>query len=191
MISCSKCQTRVAAEAIGGEQPFPCPGCESPLQIWAFPRLLSGVPEGKPAAPVTSDAEATCFFHEGNRAEMPCEACGRYLCAICDLEIDGSHLCPTCVDGDQGMSLPDRLVRERVLWDSVVLSLSILPMLIFYITLFTAPMTLFLGFRHLRTPTSLVRHTRFRLYLGLSIAGLQVVGWLSGLGYLIMRVMET
>ena len=68
-------------------------------------------------------------------------------------------------------------MRERTLWDSVALSLATYPMLIFYLTIFTAPAAIFVALRHWKSPRSLVPRTRFRFVLALLFAGAQVVGW--------------
>ena len=146
--------------------------------------LLSGLKRAGPVEAVTSNEEASCFYHPASQAAVPCAACGRFLCSVCDLEIDGRHLCPGCLErgGDSGAA--DRLVTERTLWDRIALSLAVLPMLIFYFTLITAPMAVFIALRYWRSPLGLVTLNRFRFVLALAIAGLQIVGWIVLFGWL-------
>lgn len=186
MIGCLSCSTPVPAEAVGAFAR--CSSCDAQLLVEPFPRMLQPVPKGKPSEPVTTGDEATCFHHPGNRAEVPCDECGCYMCSVCHIEIDGRNLCATCLQHGRGLE-PDRMVRERVLWDSVVLSLATLPMLIFYFTIITAPLTLILGFMHRKTPGGLMRG-RARWYIGMGLAALQVLGWLTLVGFLVKGILE-
>lgn len=187
MISCPSCRTPAPPEAIGTEAA--CQGCAAPLQVIAFPRLLQGVPPGKPAEPVTTGDQACCYYHAGNLAEIPCDGCGRYLCSVCDLVVDGHHLCPSCLEDGRHLASSQRFVSERVLWGNIVLSLAVLPLIVFYLTVLTAPVALALGIRHLKTPGSLVR-SRTQLYFGLAIAGCEIIGWLVLFGYLLVRILR-
>lgn len=187
MITCTKC-SNPASHAIGAPTPVTCPRCNSPLLVEAFPRLLSGVAEEHRAEPITSGDQASCYYHPENRAEVPCDGCGRYLCAVCDLKLDDRHLCPSCLEHDRGTGLSHRLLRDRVLWDSIVLSLAVLPIFIIYCTVIGAPLAVAIGIRHFKTPTSLLPRSRIRLYLGLAIASIQIVAWLWVFGALLMGV---
>jgi hypothetical protein len=176
VIGCSRCGEPVDPTMVAAQPPVPCAGCGSPLSVELFPSMLKAIPVGTPATQVSSDDEASCFLHHGSRAEVPCDGCGRYLCSVCDIEIDGHHLCPTCVETGRGLE-PDRMVQERVLWDSIVLTLAGLPVLLcWYFTILTAPVALVLGIRHRRSPASLVRG-RARLYIGMTLAALEILVW--------------
>jgi hypothetical protein len=189
MIRCSACETALPVEAFVADGFVPCTGCGAPLQVDVFPRLFRGVDEGRPPERVLGDDEASCFYHPDNQAEVPCDGCGRYLCTVCDLEVDGRHLCTTCVDSGHGLATTDRLVRERTLWGSIILSLSILPLMIFYFTVVTAPLTLVLAIVHRKTPGSLVRPRRISFFLGVLFASLQIAGWVTLFVMLIVGLM--
>ena len=100
-------------------------------------------------------------------------------------EVGGRHLCPSCAATRAADPAEERFVRERTLWDSVALSLATYPMLIFYLTIFTAPAAIFVGLRHWRSPRSLVPRTRGRFVVALLLATAQVVGWVVLFGYFV------
>jgi hypothetical protein len=191
MIACSACKTAIPVDAILADGSVPCPGCRAPLWVEVYPRLFRGVDEGRPAERVLGDDEASCFYHPDNQAEVPCDGCGRYLCAVCDLELDGRHLCATCIDAGHGLATSDRLVRERTLWGSIILSLSILPLLIFYVTIITAPVALVLAVVHRKSPGSLVRPRRFSYFFGVVFASLQVAGWITLFVFLVIGLVSS
>lgn len=74
-----------------------CPQCRIPLRISVFPAATQSETSpatGTPASP----GEAVCFNHESRRAVVPCDRCGRFLCALCDLFIGDVHYCPACLE---------------------------------------------------------------------------------------------
>jgi hypothetical protein len=79
------------------------------------------------------------------------------------------------------------LDRQRVLYDSVALKLAVFPMIIFYFTLVTAPIALYLAIHHWKSPTSLVRRTKIRFIFAMALAGLQILAWTTGIVYLVSR----
>ena len=83
---------------------------------------------------------------------------------------------------ESGRALPGlrritRLENQRTLYDGIALSLAVLPLLVFYFTLLTAPIAIFIAIRHWNTPRSIVRRTRIRLVLAIILATIQIIGW--------------
>lgn len=97
-----------------------CPGCARPLEIQPFPGLTRIPAAGRPAESITGEGEAACFFHVTKKAVVPCDDCGRFLCALCDIELDGRHLCPSCLQAGQARGELPGLERSRTRWDLVV-----------------------------------------------------------------------
>lgn len=186
MIACPACRAPLPAAAVGTADFVACPICPAELRVQLFPAAFKVAEVERGAA--AAAAEATCFFHAEKRAAVPCDACGRYLCALCDLEVGGRHLCPACAASRASDPGADRHVRERVLWDSAALALAGYPMLIFYFTLITAPSVVYLVIRHWRSPTSLVPRTRARFVIALLIASAQIAGWIAVFGFLLVSI---
>ncbi len=132
------------------------------------------------------DGEASCFYHPQKRASVPCAACGRFLCALCDVDLNGEHFCPACMDTGQKKGKLTQLENKRFLWDSAALGVALLPLLMWPITMLTAPAAIVIAIAGWKKPSSMIPRTRVRLYAALLIAGAQIVGW-SFLGISLLR----
>ncbi len=108
---------------------------------------------------------------------LPCDACGRFLCALCDVELNGRHLCPACLETGRKKGHLTHLDNRRTLYDSLALTLTLVPLLFWPLTLITAPAALFIAIRFWNAESSVVRRTKIRLVLAIFIALIQIVGW--------------
>jgi hypothetical protein len=140
---------------------------------------------GRDGEAVVVENEASCFYHPQKKAVLPCEGCGRFLCALCDCELHGQHFCPACLETGKKKGKIKRLENERVLYDDLALALAVLPLLIFYFTLVTAPIALYIAIRYWNSPRSIVRRqTHWRFVIAIIFATLEIAGWGIGI-YLI------
>src|SRR6478672_3276968 len=116
-VRCSSCSTLIAGPWMEGvENTRPCPQCLQELRISVFPPIYRHPTGEGSAGEHAIEGEATCFFHPEKRAERPCDRCGRFLCALCDLPVGSRHLCPVCLKaGNEEKALPE-LVSSRVSW---------------------------------------------------------------------------
>ncbi len=98
----------------------------------------------KPASPAVALAEeATCFFHAENAAATACSSCGRFVCNLCDVELDGHHHCPTCFEqGLQRQTLPSLRQRDT-LYDSMALAAGWGWILFYPVWIFAVPAVLY------------------------------------------------
>jgi len=149
--------------------------------------LVMDMPSDKAEA-LLVDHEAGCFYHPGKKAVISCDACGRFLCALCDVDMSGKHICFTCLEsGKKKQKLVD-LENHRTLYDGIAFRLAVWPLFIFYFTIITAPMSLFMVFRYWNAPPSLVRGSRLRLVLAGILSSLQIIAWSLGIYYLVTKV---
>jgi hypothetical protein len=123
------------------------------------------------------EGESSCFYHPQKKAVLPCDGCGRFLCALCDCQLNGQHFCPACLEAGKSKGKIKSLDSQRTLYDSIALSLAIYPLLIFYFTLITAPMVLFVAIRYWKSPASLVHRSKIRFVVAIIFALLQIAGW--------------
>ena len=179
LLSCPKCQTRLLHGVFNLPGLEPCPNCSTPLQIEVFPAFFRKITPGQSAQAVMLEGESSCFFHPLKKAVVPCAGCGRFLCALCDCEFAGEHFCPACLETGKSKGKIRALDNSRTRYDNIALGLSLLPLLIFYFTIVTAPMTLFVAIRYWKAPRSLVRRTRVRFIIAMVIALAQIIGWSS------------
>jgi hypothetical protein len=182
-VRCTRCGSPVPEVLLGAAQPWSCGNCEAELQVEVFPALSREADPVQAGESLQTETEAGCFFHPDKKAVVSCASCGRFLCALCDIPLAGQRLCPTCVQLGRTQGRLTELVTRRTLYDQVALSLSIIPMLMVWLTIITAPMALYVACRYWKAPPSLLPRTRFRSVAAILIAGLQIMGWTTLLVY--------
>jgi hypothetical protein len=176
-VACPRCRTDLPVEIFNQPDLAACPACNTLTQVRIFPAFFRELDQGEAPASVLSDTEASCFYHPQKRAVIPCEACGRFLCALCDLDFNGQHLCPTCLETGQTKDKIKNLQTQRTCYDSIALTLALVPMLLFWATIITAPMTLYVAVRYWKQPCSVVPRGKWRFIAAIVIAALQIIGW--------------
>ena len=182
-VACTGCQARLPADFFNLTHFVGCPSCEASLRIRVFPALVR-TEEAPVATPVLTEGESSCFYHPHKRAVVACESCGRFLCALCDIEVGDKHRCPGCLS-NTGRKTPE-LEKRRTLYDGIAFALATFPILFWPFTLITAPAAMFLTIRHWRTPLSIFPRTKIRFVIAFLLAGAQVFGWCY-LAYTIYR----
>jgi hypothetical protein len=161
----------------------PCPSCGEPLRAVTFPALWRA-PEAAKAETSTAEGEATCFYHPRKKAVTPCDRCGRFLCALCEIEFGGERWCPACLKSGQGQGAIRDLKSGRTHYDSIALTLATAPALIIWPTIFTAPMALYVAIRYWRAPAGVIPRTRIRYWLAILFASSQIGAWIWFFAYL-------
>ncbi len=147
-IHCPRCSH--PAEVVNGES-AECPSCGRQLAAFVFPRAVEARPPARlQAAAVAGDA--VCFFHASAAAERACDACGRYVCHLCDVELEGRHYCPTCVENPGAAAPQKALTSSEFQYDSMVLSLSLLWILVWPSWILVMPYCLIVTVRHWKSP---------------------------------------
>lgn len=178
-VQCPKCSAWLAEEFFNQPELLPCPACATPLRVEIFPALFRKINVGQSAEAILTEGESSCFFHPQKKALLPCSSCGRFLCTLCDCSLDGRHFCPTCLETGKTKGKIKSLDNERILYDGIALSLAVLPMIIFsFITLITAPATLYVTIRYWKAPISIVHPGKSRFIIASSLAVLQIIGWI-------------
>ncbi len=174
---CSSCHRPLATEQCNNAESFRCPHCSVQLQVELFPAMLRALNEQGTLGAVAGDGEASCFYHPDKQAATVCSSCGRFLCSLCEIELGGQYLCPVCFEQGRQSEQIASLVTKRVLHDSIALSIALVPLLIWPVTLITAPIAFSLAIYAWRKPTSILRRTKLRLLAALFFSGVQIVGW--------------
>ena len=188
--SCPGCRTPLGEGMFNHPDLTPCPACGAPVQVEVFPALFRPAARGRDGETLMVEGESSCFYHPQKKAVVPCQGCGRFLCALCDCELHGEHFCPACLEVGRQKGRITRLEDQRTLYDGIALSLAILPLLIFYFTIVTAPIALYIAIRYWNAPRSVVHRTRIRLVVAIVLATLQIVGWGVG-GYFLLTAVRS
>ncbi len=177
-LACPKCKRTLGPDSWADAQHGACAGCRADFEFIPFPALHATRAQVIAQTAVLSE-ESVCFFHAENRAEAICESCGRLLCPVCTVPFGGKKLCPSCIAGSKGSEDPT-VARDRVLFDSIALTLAVVPLLIWPFTLITAPAALGLVIYGWNKPNSLVRgRGRARLVIAAVIAAIEIGAWIA------------
>jgi hypothetical protein len=183
-IYCPDCRAELANDVIDQADFAPCPACGTLLQLSVFPAIHRQHVAGTGGEAIMVEGESSCFYHPLKKAVLPCDGCGRFLCGLCDCPFDGRHFCPACLEAGRTKGTIKSLDNQRTLYGDMAIGLSILPLLIFYLTIITAPAALFVAIRYWKAPQSLVRPGRIRYVIAIILATLQIAGWIVLFTYL-------
>jgi hypothetical protein len=168
-LSCSKCGGPLTADLFNRGDLVPCPKCQAELQLEVFPAFDRPLEAAHTAERVVVEGESSCFYHPHKKAVVPCEACGRFLCALCDMHLDGRHLCPSCLETGKKKRTIQSLEDRRTLYNRQALVLSLLPFLI------SGLAAIYLAVRYWKAPRSLVSPMRWAMPMALVFGILQTL----------------
>jgi len=185
-VSCTKCHAPIPPGAYNTPDLVPCPSCHVPIKIEVYPAFFRGLRVGRPGETLTDD-QASCFYHPQKKAVVPCDHCGRFLCALCDVEMGDKHLCPTCLGTGKKKGKIINLERHRVLYDSVALGFVLISGFLFWAAPITASIAIYLSIRHWNSPMSMIRRTKIRFILAVVLSSLQILGWAAFIFFSVSR----
>ena len=178
LLRCDKCQTALPGAVVNTGTLVACPACGVATLVQVFPAFARVAPRGRTAEALASAEDAGCFYHPTKKAVVPCDECGRFLCALCDLELDGRHVCPECIEVARkaGKTLRG---GTRTLHDQLALAIAALGTVIGVLGFVSGPVALFMAIRYWNEPRrSPVPRGRWRLVVAGILGGLQTGGWL-------------
>jgi hypothetical protein len=172
-ITCPHCSLDITADS----QWESCPYCQKWLRVRVWPIVR----QSTNAVSALSD-QATCFFHPDKAFQACCQRCGRFVCALCDLQLGAEHVCPTCFErgrGESGTEAGKSEWRYRdVLYDSIAVTLGWGWILIWPTFVAALPAVIFLHVKHRKAPRSyLIPRSGWRFwsaYIGLLWAPLLI-----------------
>ena len=185
-LTCPSCNGDVApVETKTGWQS--CPYCEKRLQMRVWPVVR----QSTSAAAALSD-QATCFFHPDKAFQACCQRCGRFVCALCDLQLGAEHVCPTCFERGRGDSVVEAGKAEwrhrDVLYDSIAVTIGWGWILFWPVIVAAIPTAILLHVKYRKAPHSyLIPRSGWRfwvayagfVWLPLFIASSIFVRWMA------------
>lgn len=191
LLTCPKCNSPLETAMFNQPEPVSCSGCGSSLEAIVYPAFFRPKPAVTVGELVQDEGEASCFFHPQKRAVLACDSCGRFICALCEIEHKGQHLCSDCLEkGVRKKKLAD-LDSRRFLYDTLALQLALWPLILpflWFITVITAPAALYVAIRYRNAPLSLLRRSRWRLYVAGVLALVQTGIWVFLIANLVIDI---
>lgn len=181
MIACSKCRSSLAGAVMNSDRPSFCPHCGVTTIAHVYPAYFSGPEKVAIEETFLFGEEAGCFYHPNKRAVVPCSSCGRFLCGLCDVELDGQHLCPVCIETGRRKRKIETLESRRTLYDRLALALVVFPTLLFWPMVvfwpFTALAAIIVAVRFWKAPSSILPRAKVRSVLAVLAALIQLGLW--------------
>jgi hypothetical protein len=168
-IACAVCSWPVPREFWNREEGVRCRGCGRTVRVSVFPAIDLQITGAAPEA-LRGETEASCFYHPQSRAAQVCEDCGRFLCALCDLEVEGRHICPRCFESGVGAHKIQTAEPRRTMHDSIALALATLPFVLIWPAIIGAPWSLFVVVTRWNAPLSVVPRTKIRFIIAALLA---------------------
>lgn len=154
-----------------------CPGCDQRVHVEVFSAHFHAAPAGRTAETILETGVSSCYHHEGKKAVTTCDGCGRFLCALCDVDLNGQHLCPTCLNLSRTQGRHINLETHRVVYDRAALSLALWPILVWPVTLLTGPAAVACGIYSFYRPGSVTGRRPWRAVCAIVIGLAQLAGW--------------
>ena len=185
--ACPQCKTPMSvpegADHINGA----CPSCASGFEAFFFPALYRPREAGAAAATLVDHTEASCYYHPQKQAVQVCDGCGRLVCALCSIDLGSEHLCPNCLSAGKRKGKITSLENVRTCYDRIALSLAILGIVFYFVSIILAPIALYISIRHWNSPGSLLGVSRRRFIIAIALASLELLAWLILLLTLILN----
>jgi hypothetical protein len=176
IVRCGKCSGALSIPEATGAGPVNCRFCGAVTQVWLFPALYR--PRGgQSAQALQEEGHSGCMNHPQKRAVAVCDTCGKYLCALCDVDWNGEHLCPSCIGHRKNSDLAGALRTEYIHYDLIALFLALLAIPTSFFGVFIAPIALFIGWRFWNAPWRPVPGRKWTMVLALVLASTALVGW--------------
>ncbi|MEY2410511.1 MAG: hypothetical protein QOF48_3181 [Verrucomicrobiota bacterium] len=174
---CPQCKCPIPAEFCNLSEPAPCPSCRTSVLVQVFPAAFHETAAGQTAEPIVEAGTASCFYHQQKKAVTHCDVCGRFLCALCEVDIGGQHICPICLRPGKKKGKLASLDSSRTLWDSAALVLCLVPIIVWPVVIVTAPAAMTVAILSFYKPGSLVPRRRWRSILVLALSPLEILFW--------------
>ncbi len=171
VLQCPSCRSPLRVERPVERLEERCPVCRAEVALALFPRLHAApeaTVEGSPAA----EGEAACSFFPDLRAEKVCDECGCFLSSRAAVLWGGRDLCLPCLHRLREVEKATDFIGRTRLDDRRALALVtwLAPF-----SLFTAPLALYLLFRHRGRPASFAPRSRAVWWIALVLS----IGWLA------------
>ncbi len=176
-ITCPKCKhtLNVNKEVTQVEQT--CPVCSTKLRFFLFPRLFREPSDAaaKQSTPSTS-GDATCQFYPELMAELVCDECGCFMSKKASVNWGDRDLCLPCLHSLRELQQSADFQAKTNIYDNRALALVtwLAP-----VTLFTAPLALFILIRHRKAGTGFIPRSKARWWLALILSILWIILWIT------------
>jgi hypothetical protein len=127
---------------------------------------------------IIEEGQSSCFFHPKLPATQVCDISGRLICDLCQTEWNGRIVSFEALQSAVSKDDAGAQANTRIRWDNIALGLAVLPLLLWFITIATAPVALFIAiWQGRKGPCSVVQRSGWRYLLAGVLALVQIGLW--------------
>lgn len=180
ILRCASCEASLSPPERVGAVALPCPVCRQVSRAWVFPAMFQER-DSTAGQRLLDEGQSSCMNHPQKQAVTVCDSCGKFLCALCDVEWNDEHLCTTCIQHRKQSDHAGAYRTSYTHYDSValiivLLSLAFMPF--FGLGGFLAPVTFYVAWRYWRVPWRPVPHGKWYMVLAILLANFVILIWL-------------
>ena len=171
ILRCSACDRALSLPDAAGTEVLACRNCGNTTRIWLFPALFVEK-NADVAQHVVDEGHSSCMNHPTKKATTVCDGCGKYLCALCDIDWNGEHRCAHCIEHQKNASKDNALRTEYIHYDRIVLMLVLaaIPAHMFLIGVLFSPVAVFIAWRYWNEPWRPVPYRKWGMIVYVSLA---------------------
>ena len=172
-LQCPTCRNNLSLDQSANRVSEDCPVCRSEVRITIFPRFYQEPPK-QINSPLASEDEAVCSFYPELRAEKVCDVCGCLMSQKASAKWGDKDYCLPCLYRLREEEKDAAFVARARLYDNRALA-----MVTWFapLSLFTAPVALFLLLRHGKGNQSFVPRSAARWWLALLLSSAWILLW--------------
>lgn len=185
-LTCPHCSGPLPIDLFIAGRHSQCPACHSRVEAYIFPEFQKAT-SARSEIHLAQEHEAVCYFHSRYRAKNHCDNCGRFLCEICAINVGKRELCAECLSQLRKQRNETGLVQYAALFDNVSLFLVTAPVItifFWFLTIFSAPVSLFLSCYYWPRQWNLLPRSRFRFVLAILFSLILIGFWIFVIYYL-------
>ncbi|MEX2580319.1 MAG: hypothetical protein WD342_14770 [Verrucomicrobiales bacterium] len=176
VLQCPKCRSGLNVNRATDRIEEKCPVCRGELSLTVFPRLFAAPSNEAAPATSTSGSEASCAFYPELKAEKICDRCGCFLSGKAAVRWDGRDFCVPCLHWLREEEKAVDFVARVDFHENRALALVtwLAPL-----SLFTAPVALYLLVRYRKESPGFVPRGRGRWWLAAFLSVAWLIAWLA------------
>ena len=178
IVRCGQCSGVLSIPGGTGTGAINCRFCGAVTRLWLFPALYRSRGDVQALA-LQEEGHSGCMNHPQKRAVAVCDGCGKYLCALCDVDWNGEHLCPSCIGHRKTDDTGGALRTSYVHYDLIALYLALASIPTSFVGVFLSPVALFLCWRYWKTPWRPMPHRKWTMVIAAVLATASFVGWVT------------
>ncbi len=172
-LQCPRCRGMFMLQDGSTKVDEKCPVCQAEVSLAIYPRLFREVSLKSASQPSEGD-DAICTFYPELKAEHICDACGSFMSERATIHWSDRKYCLPCLHRLREEEPSSDFKANSKLYDKRALALVTL---LAPLTLFTAPVALFLLLRHRKDRSGFVPRTGVTWWIALVLSILWIAGW--------------